>query len=97
MTFLGETEVKHFLRYLGDDAPTYEAALLKLFQKYPPPPSGVAFTLHEAGKVGGTYTVHEVLPPGSKTADIAKLVAHKIVAECKSHAGRVFKGVTLDF
>jgi len=67
----------------------------------PRPPSRAGgprpITLHEAGKAGGAYTVHEAWPPGKSAADIAKLVAHRIVGEYKSHVGQVFKGITLDF
>ena len=90
--------MKHHLPNLGDDAAPYEAAILDILQKHPQSSSGVLIKIHEAGTAGGAYTAREAWPPGSKSpADIAKLVAHKIVGEYKSHAGHVFKGVTLDF
>jgi hypothetical protein len=90
--------MKHYLPNLGDDAAVYEAAILDILQKHPQSSSGVSITIHEAGKAGSAYTAREAWPPSSKSvADIAKLVAHKIVGEYKSHAGRVFKRVTLDF
>jgi hypothetical protein len=49
--------VNHYLPYLGDDAAPYEAALLDLFQKYPPSSaSDVSITIHKAGKAGCDYT-----------------------------------------
>jgi hypothetical protein len=90
--------MKHHLPYLGNDTATYEAAILDILQKHPQSFSGVSITIHEAGKAGGAYTAREAWPSGSKSAaDVAKLVAHKIVGEYKSHAGRVFTRVTLDF
>jgi hypothetical protein len=89
--------MKHYLPNLGDDEALYEAVILDILQKHPQSSSGVSITIHEAWKAGGAYTAREVWPPGSKSvADIAKLVAHKIVGY-KSHAGCVFKRVTLDF
>jgi hypothetical protein len=90
--------VNHYLPYLGDDAAPYEAALLDLFQKYPPSSaSDVSITIHKAGKAGGDYT-SRYPPPGTKSIhEFAELMAHKIVREYKSHVGQVFKGVTLDF
>jgi hypothetical protein len=87
--------MKH--RLLFGNAAFYEAAILDILQKYPLSSSVASITLHEAGKAGGAYTVHEAWPPGKSAADIAKLVAHKIVGEYKSHVGQVFKGITLDF
>jgi hypothetical protein len=96
MVVVGDTEMKHRLPF-GDVA-FYEGRIVDILQKYPPSDSVVLITIHEAGKGGGASTVREAWPPGSKsTADIAKLVAHKIVGEYKSHVGRVFKAVTLDF
>jgi hypothetical protein len=89
--------MRHHLPYFGDDAALYNMVLLKLFQKYPPPSSEFSITIHETGKTGGTYT-STYRPPGTKSIrETAKLVAHKIVGEYKSHVGQVFKGVTLDF
>jgi hypothetical protein len=93
-----DRKMKHHLPNLGNNAATYEAAILDILQKHPQSFSGVSITIHEAGKAGGAYTAREAWPPGSKSAaDIAKFVAHKIVGEYKSHAGRVFTRVTLDF
>ncbi len=92
---IGAVGMEHRLLF-GNEA-YYEAAILDIFKKYPPMSSMVSITLHEAGKAGGAYTVHEAWPPGKSAADIAKLVAHKIVGEYKSHVGQVFKGITLDF
>jgi hypothetical protein len=90
--------MKHHLPYLGHDTTLYEAALLDLFQKYPPSPSGVSITIHEAGKAGAHYTSMYGWPSGTKSIhETAKFVAHKIVGEYLSHVGQVFKGVTLDF
>jgi hypothetical protein len=89
--------MKHHLPYLGDDTAPYETALLKLFQKYPPAPSGGWITIHEAGKAGGNYTSRYRSPGTKSIHEIAGLVAHKIVGEYGSHVGQVFKGVTLDF
>jgi hypothetical protein len=47
--------MKHRLSF--GDVPFYEAALLKLIQKYPPPSSVVLITIHEAGKGAGGSTV----------------------------------------
>jgi hypothetical protein len=89
--------MRHHLPYFGDDAGVYSIVLLKLFQKYPPPSSEFSITIHETGKAGAVYT-SIYRPPGTKSIhETAKLVAHKIVAEYKSHVGQVFKGVTLDF
>jgi hypothetical protein len=88
--------MKYRLPYLGDDT-VYVIVLLKLFQKYPPPSSEFSITIHEAGKVGSGYT-STYRPPATKSIpETAKLVAHNIMGEYKSHAEQVFKGVTLDF
>jgi hypothetical protein len=92
---IGAVGMEHRLLF-GNEA-YYEAAILDIFQKSPPTSSVVSITLHEAGKAGGAYTVHEAWPRGKSAADIAKLVAHRIVGEYKSHVGQVFKGITLDF
>jgi hypothetical protein len=84
-------------RLLSGNEAYCEAAIVDIFQKYPPTCSMVSITLHEAGKAGGAYTVHEAWPPGKSAAYIAKFVAHKIVGEYKSHVGQIFKSVTLDF
>jgi hypothetical protein len=86
--------MKHRLSF--GDVPFYEAALLKLIQKYPPPSSVVLITIHEAGKGAGGSTVRYTWPP-SNAADIAKLVAHKIVQAYTDRAGKVFDGVIIDF
>jgi hypothetical protein len=88
--------MKYRLPYLGDDT-VYVMVLLKLFQKYPPPSSEFSITIHKAGQAGGDYT-SKYRPPATKSVpETAKLVAHNIVGEYKSHAEQVFKGVTLDF
>jgi hypothetical protein len=85
-------------RLLFGNAAFYESAILDIFQKYPPPASGVVITIHEAGKVRGASTVREVWPPGSKSsADIAKFVAHRILQAYTDRSGTVFDGVTIDF
>ena len=89
--------MKHYLPYFGGDAALYNIVLLKLFQKYPPPSSEFSITIHEAGKAGGDYTSRYPAPATKSIPETAKLVAHKIAGECKSHGGQVFKGVTLDF
>jgi hypothetical protein len=89
--------MKHHLPYLEEDAAIYKMILLKLFQKYPPRSSGFSITIHEAGRAGGDYR-SRYRPAGTESIpETATLVAHKIVGEYKSHVGRVFKGVTLDF
>ena len=89
--------MRHHLPCFGDDAALYNIVLLKLFQKYPPPSSQFSITIHETGRAGSAYT-SIYRPPGKKSIhETAKLVAHKIVAEYRSHVGQVFKGVTLDF
>jgi hypothetical protein len=51
--------MKHHLPNLGNDAATYEAAILDILQKHPQSLSGVSITIHEAGKAGGAYTDRE--------------------------------------
>ena len=87
--------MKH--RLLFGDVAFYEAAMVDILQKYPPSASRVVITIHEAGKVSGA-TVREAWPPGSKSAaDIAKLVARKIVQVYTDHSERAFDRVTIDF
>lgn len=87
--------MKHRLPF-GNEA-YYEAAILDIFQKYPPTSSMVSITLHEAGKADGVHTVHQAWPPGSMSvADIAKFVAHRIVEQCRGRSGKVFDSVTID-
>ena len=50
--------MKHDLGYLGNDPAVYEAALLPLFQKYPPTGTEFSITIHEKGKIGGEYRSH---------------------------------------
>ena len=91
--------MKHFLSYLGDDAALYEAALLNLFQRYPPSASAsvVSITIHRKGKAGGNYTATKAWPPGSKNPyEIAKFIAENIVTECKPLAGMTLDGVTIE-
>jgi hypothetical protein len=91
--------MKHYLPNLrGRQRPLRKPLYSTSFRKHPQSSSRVSITIHEAGKAGGAYTAREAWPPSSKSvADIAKLVAHKIVGMYNSHAGRVFKRVTLDF
>jgi hypothetical protein len=87
--------MKH--RLLFGNESHYEAAILDIFQKYPPTSSMVSITLHEAGKADGAHTVHQAWPPDSMSvADIAKFVAHRIVEQCKGRSGKVFDSVTVD-
>jgi hypothetical protein len=88
--------MKYRLPYLGDDT-VYVIVLLKLFQKYPPPSSEFSITIHEAGKAGSGYTSRYRPPAIRSIPETAKLVAHNIMGEYRSHAEQVFKGVTLDF
>jgi hypothetical protein len=88
----------HHLRYLGDDPNLYEAALLKLFQKHPPSRKEFSVTIHEAGKLGGTYTSTRLWPASAKSVhERARLAAHEIVGRCKRLVGSVFKDIMLDF
>jgi hypothetical protein len=81
----------------GDEASS-EAAILDIFQKYPPTTLMVSITLHEAGKGGGVHTVHQAWPPGSMSdADIAKFVSHRIAEMSRDRPGKLFDSVTLDF
>jgi hypothetical protein len=89
--------MRHHLPYFGDDAALYNIVLLKLFQKYPPPSSGFSITILETGKAGGAFTSRYRPPDMKSIHETAKLVAGKIAGECKSHTGRAFKGVALDF
>jgi hypothetical protein len=83
-------------RLLFGDVAFYEAAMVDILQKYPPLASEVVITIHEAGKGSGA-TVREAWPPGSKSAaDIAKLVARKIVQAYTDHSERAFDRVTID-
>ena len=87
--------MKH--RLLFGDVAFYEAAMVDILQKYSSSASVVVITIHEAGKGSGA-TVREAWPPGSKNdAEIAKLVAYKIVQAYSDHSDRAFDRVTIDF
>jgi hypothetical protein len=78
------------------DVAFYKGALLDLFQKYPPSPSLVAVTIHEAG--GGAHTVHYGWPADSRSAaEIAEFIAGNIWEPYTAHAGQAFDGVTIEF
>ncbi len=88
--------MKH--RLTVSEAGNYEATVLGILQKHPPTSSVVSITLHEAGSKKSFYTVQQSWRSNSIShADIAKLVARTILAECADNPGKIFDIVTLDF
>jgi hypothetical protein len=95
---VGWFEMNHPLPYRGNDPAIYEAALLKLFRKYPPSRLQFSITIYEQGKLSGKDMLIHQWPAAAKTIqEHAKQMAETIVAECKRLTGRPIKGLMLDF
>jgi hypothetical protein len=90
--------MNHPLRYRGNDPAVYEAAVLKLFRKYPPLRSQFSITIYEQGKISGRdMLTHQWAADASSIHAKAKQMAMTIVAECERFSGRPIKGLKLDF
>jgi hypothetical protein len=88
----------HPIRYRGNDPAVYEAALLKLFRKYPPSSSEFSITIYERGKLSGRGKLtHQWLASSKSIQAKAKQMAETIVAESKYFSRDDIKGFMFDF
>jgi hypothetical protein len=88
----------HPIRYRGNNAAVYEAALLKLFRKHPPSRSEFSITIYERGKLSGRGKLtHQWLASSKSIQAKAKQMAETIVAESKYFSRDDIKGFMFDF
>jgi hypothetical protein len=88
----------HPIRYRGNNAAVYEAALLKLFRKHPPSRSEFSITIYERGDLSGRGKItHQWLASSKSIQAKAKQMAGTIVSESKYFSERDIKGFMFDF
>jgi hypothetical protein len=72
------------------------AAILDIFQKYPPTSSVVSITLHEVGKVMASILSIRL----GRQAACARLTSPSLLLaeseQCRGRSGKVFDSVTVD-